>query len=299
MTKQLVVTHSGGFHADDAFGVAALTLLLGEENMEIVRSRDHEIIVKGDYVLDVGQVYDPTKNRFDHHQLGGAGKRENGIPYAAFGLIWKHYGEQIVGSKTAADAIDRRLVQPIDAFDNGVELFTLNEYDVTPYTVQNIFFALEPAWGETVSYDQDFFDAVTFAKKILSREIFQEQQNVKAFEIIERAYEEAPDKRLIVVESEPTIRRTILMEALSKFPEPIYIIRKHEDGNWQLICAVDDIRSFRTRKDLPLGWAGKHDAELAATTGVPDAVFCHNGRFIAVAQSKEGALKLAELALAE
>jgi len=36
---------------------------------------------------------------------------------------------------------------------------------------------------------------------------------------------------------------------------------------------------------------------LAKVTGVPDATFCHNGRFLAVAKSKEGALKLAEIAL--
>lgn len=299
MTKKaVVVTHSGGFHADDTFGVAALTLLLGEENMEIVRSRDSEVIAKGDYVLDTGYVYDPSANRFDHHQQGGAGKRDNGIPYASFGLIWKHFGEQIAGSKAIADAIDRRLVQPIDAFDNGVELFTRNDYDVSPYTVQNVFFALEPSWGETVSYDQGFLDAVALAKKILSREILKEQQNVKASKVVQKAYEDAPDKRLVVIESEPVIRRVDVTESLSQYPEPLYFVREHEDaGKWQVVCIVDDIRSFKNRKDLPAAWAGKRDDELAAVTGVADAVFCHSGRFICVANSKEGALKLAELAL--
>jgi uncharacterized UPF0160 family protein len=39
--------------------------------------------------------------------------------------------------------------------------------------------------------------------------------------------------------------------------------------------------------------------ELAQVTGVADAVFCHNKLFMAVAKSKEGAIKLAELALAQ
>jgi uncharacterized UPF0160 family protein len=38
-------------------------------------------------------------------------------------------------------------------------------------------------------------------------------------------------------------------------------------------------------------------AELAAVCGVQDAVFCHNGRFIAGAGSLQGALRMAELAL--
>lgn len=36
-------------------------------------------------VVDIGGVYDLETNHFDHHQIGGAGKRENGIPYAAIG----------------------------------------------------------------------------------------------------------------------------------------------------------------------------------------------------------------------
>ena len=39
-----------------------------------------------DIVIDVGGQYDPDAGRFDHHQRGGAGERENGIPYSSFGL---------------------------------------------------------------------------------------------------------------------------------------------------------------------------------------------------------------------
>ena len=53
------------------------------------------------------------------------------------------------------------------------------------------------------------------------------------------------------------------------------------------------------RADLPEAWAGLRDAELAAVTGVPDAGFCHNGRFIASARSYEGIRAMAALALRE
>ena len=55
--------------------------------------------------------------------------------------------------------------------------------------------------------------------------------------------------------------------------------------------------SFDARMDLPTGWAGLRDQELADVTGVPDAIFCHTNVFIAVARSFEGAMRLAELAL--
>ena len=55
--------------------------------------------------------------------------------------------------------------------------------------------------------------------------------------------------------------------------------------------------TFDARADLPASWAGLRDADLAAVTGVPDAKFCHNGRFIAAAKSYEGIRQLARLAL--
>jgi uncharacterized UPF0160 family protein len=55
--------------------------------------------------------------------------------------------------------------------------------------------------------------------------------------------------------------------------------------------------TFDARADLPESWAGLRDADLAAVTGVPDAKFCHNGRFIAAAKSYEGAYAMARQAL--
>ena len=44
-------------------------------------------------------------------------------------------------------------------------------------------------------------------------------------------------------------------------------------------------------------WAGKKDEELQKITGVSDALFAHRKLFMAAAKSKEGALKLAKIAL--
>src|SRR3989344_2675707 len=90
-SKKLIVVHDGGFHADDVFSVAALLLYLSGD-AKVVRTRDPRIIESGDFVVDVGGVYDAERNRLDHHQTGGAGARTNGIPYAAFGLVWKKFG---------------------------------------------------------------------------------------------------------------------------------------------------------------------------------------------------------------
>ena len=65
--KPTIVTHSGRFHADDLFATAMLLeYFVGKA--KVVRSVDPQVIEKGDYVLDVGRVYNTAKNRFDHHQ---------------------------------------------------------------------------------------------------------------------------------------------------------------------------------------------------------------------------------------
>ena len=75
--KKTLITHNGSFHTDDIFACATLSLMLEKkgEKFEIIRTRDEEIIKTGDYVFDVGGVYDEEGNRFDHHQKGGAGVR--------------------------------------------------------------------------------------------------------------------------------------------------------------------------------------------------------------------------------
>ena len=90
-----IVTHNAKFHTDDVFAVA--TLLILYPGAEVIRTRDESIIKMADIVVDVGQVYDAGNNRFDHHQVGGAGKRENGIQYASFGLVWKKFCEILTG----------------------------------------------------------------------------------------------------------------------------------------------------------------------------------------------------------
>ena len=51
--------------------------------------------------------------------------------------------------------------------------------------------------------------------------------------------------------------------------------------------------------NLPAAWAGLTNGELEAVCGVPGASFCHNGRFIAAARTREAALAMAGLAVEE
>lgn len=289
---KIIVTHSGNFHADEVFACATLSLLFNG-NVEIKRSRDPEVWAIGDFVVDVGGEYDVARNHFDHHQVGGAGARENGIPYASFGLVWKHYGGQLSRSASVVQVLDERLTQCIDAGDNGVEIFT-KIGEVTPYFIHDTVAAFRPAWNETRTLDDGFFEALEFAKKIITREIVLAQSEEEGHARTREAYTRTGDKRIIILDNHYP-----WYAVLSAFPEPLFVVKpaRGDENMWKVEAVRDDMHSFKNRKDLPLAWAGKFREDLASITGVPDALFCHNKRFIAAAGSQEGAIALAKLAV--
>lgn len=287
--KKTLVTHNGTFHADDIFATATLSILL-DGKVQVIRTRDPEWFKKGDYVYDVGGEYDPSRNRFDHHQKGGAGKRDNGVPYAAFGLVWKAYGDKICGSKEVADKIEEHLVQAIDSHDNGINTYK-TEGPVEPYLIESIFSAFRPSFKEEEDYDKPFTKLVSFSKEFLERKIKKTKDALEAEVFIRKYYDDAKDKRLVVIEGDYP-----WSSVLKDYPEPLFVVWKRGDV-WRVGCVRKEEDSFENRKSLPESWAGLRDEELAKVTGVPDATFCHNGRFLAVAKSKEGAIALAQKAL--
>lgn len=292
--KIKLVTHNGSFHTDDIFAAAVFSLYLEKigKSFEIIRTRDEEIIKNAEYVFDVGGVYDSEKNRFDHHQKGGAGKRDNGIEYASIGLVWKKFGIELCGNQKAVDIIDQKLIAPIDAGDNGMDL-VINKFNVTPYLIQHAFGAMRPTWREeNITNDEMFLKCFKIAKEILLREIIIAKDIVLAEEQVLLNYKNTKDKRIIVLDQNYPFEYI-----LHNFPEPLYVIYPRKtDNTWGVKAVVKELKTFINRKDFPKEWAGLRDKDLQNATGVDDAVFCHLSLYFAVAKSKEGAIKLAQIA---
>jgi uncharacterized UPF0160 family protein len=124
----IVVTHSGKFHADE---VAAYTILrVIYPDINVIRSRDQDVIDNSDIVIDVGQVYDPLRNRFDHHQRG-CDERFNinsMISMSSAGMVYKTYGRKFLEKMTKTNDLEElfetiyfKVIQEIDALDNGMK----------------------------------------------------------------------------------------------------------------------------------------------------------------------------------
>ena len=315
--KLVVGTHNGLHHVDEATSLAGFRRL--HENVQIVRTRDPGKLAECDWVVDVLAKYDFAKRILDHHQKGGAGERENGVPYSSAGLVWKHFGTDIVTAvlggmdqyvPQTAKMVDERLIQPIDAGDCGVDLVT----DRTPVfegeygpilgsSYSGAISSINGSWHETLGLpfpdkakaaDKAFEEAVKLAGFFLDRTIIRSYGTLKA-EIVVRGAIEKMEEQIIQLE-EFCPWQTIVVE---ESPEALYVVFPAETGDIHMVqCVPKELGSFETRKPLPAPWAGVRDKALQEITGVPDAVFGHNNLFIGGAVSKEGALALARQAVA-
>ena len=137
-------THSGKFHADDVMATAIITLLLGD--IKVTRTRDENTLKALDF------VYDISFGEFDHHQINKE-IRENNIPYAACGLVWREFGSRVIQKFNSGfdetdiisifDYVDKNLVQGIDATDNGIDI----KSDIKVTSISDIIQSFNPTWG--------------------------------------------------------------------------------------------------------------------------------------------------------
>ncbi|HET8951127.1 MAG TPA: MYG1 family protein, partial [Solirubrobacteraceae bacterium] len=292
-----VATHPGNFHADEVFALAVLQLVHGE--LEVVRTRDPEAQAAADLRVDVGGRHDPATGDFDHHQKGGAGERENGIRYASLGLVWLEHGEALAGSAEAAAAIDDRLVAGVDANDVGQTLIEPLVGDIRPMSVSGVIAALNPAWDKALSpaeEDARFAQAVDLARGMLERELEGAAAFGRARALVAAAIRRAGDPRVIELDSNMPWREAVIAHA----PEALYVVYPKTDG-WGSQAVPREVGSFENRLSFPADWRGRSGEDLAAATGVRDAIFCHAAGFYASAGSRDGivALVAASIAAAE
>lgn len=298
---KIIATHSANFHTDDVFGTAALLLYLEQkgEKAKVIRTFEPEVWQKADYILDIGRVYDPKKNLFDHHQ-GGAGERPNGIPYASFGLIWKKYGKALAGSQRAADMIDEEMISFIDADDNGVTTYTSILPDIKIFTISE-YVGMEADAIKSIdhadrvaahkAYDKKFRELVEWAKGVIRSAVTKSKEKLKFEKEAIKAYESAPDKRVIVL-------KRFLPYSFSDFQEPLLMV--YPDLRTEGVWCAKNIRiknePLKGRFYFPESWRGKTGAELEQATGIKGATFCHLSGFLVCASSKEAVLELVQKA---
>ncbi|EPZ46275.1 MYG1 family protein [Alicyclobacillus acidoterrestris] len=285
----VIGTHHGKFHADEVFAVAILKQFYPDA--KVIRSRDEQILSHCDIVVDVG------RGKYDHHSTDKV-YRDNGIPYASAGLIWRDFGHECVDRlDTGADAdkvvqiIDERLIQAIDAIDNGVDLAR----DARIKGISELIASFNPPWNSDLDEDEAFHEAVQFATSILNNSLRAEIGRIAAIDIVKEAFTKRDRKEILELTSFCPWSETLF--DLDQDQSVLYVVFPDRHGQYRIQVVPKALGSFEARKPLPASWAGKEETELNQLIGVDDAVFCHPARFIAGARSRDTILKMADLAI--
>ncbi len=301
----VLATHSGSFHLDDAFAHAVLRLALGLRaeggDHVLLRTRDTAALATADIVWDVGTVYDAATRRYDHHQRG-APTRPDGQPFSAAGLVWRHHGQAAVlaalrpgDHQLAAEIahlLDEGVVRRIDEIDNGTG---------PPSDPLSLSWAVEdlnPSWdspasGDAAAEHAAFLRAADLAEAFLRRRIAATCARLRARDAVLAAQGASADPRILELPGKLPWEEAVHAAGLPV----LYAVYPVPNGNWMVDAMPVSPNAFEQRHPLPDAWAGLRDAELAAATGVADAVFVHLRRFVGAARSREGALAMARAAL--
>lgn len=293
--KRMAV-HNGIFHADDVFGVALMQSIYND--LEIIRTRDEELLKTCDIVSDVGN------GKYDHHHVDKI-RRENGIPYCGFGLLWRDFGISYINAKfpdlsnlkeqqEVAEKVDTILIQQIDAQDNGVDVMTSQ---VPIMTLCDIIYTFIPTGAGEDEIEKGFFEAVEFAKKILYKTTKKFVNSYENYRMIknELKKQNVKESHILVLEKSVPWKDTIL--ELDRNEDVLYVVYQDVTGSWCTQTVPKEANSFAARKDLPKKWGGLNNDDLSKLTGIENCTFCHPALFICGNKTKEGAISMAKVAV--
>ncbi|KAJ8596905.1 GAMM1 protein [Rhizopogon salebrosus TDB-379] len=325
MDVKTIGTHNGTFHCDEALAVFLLRRTATYKDANVKRSRDPAVLDTCDIVVDVGAIYDESKQRFDHHQRGFTEVFGHGFStkLSSAGLIYKHFGKEIVASTARLDHSDgkveilwlkmyKEFIEAIDAIDNGISLYTSQEepkYRNRTDLSSRVGW-LNPRWNESTEFQK--VDGL-FAKasqltgeEFLGRLDYYANAWLPARDLVldglsSRQNVDASGKIIIFEQFAPWKEHLFELEAdqgISGDELPFYVIYPDETGgSWRIQAVPVSPESFDSRKALPEMWRGVRDDELTKITGVDGCIFVHASGFIGGNRTKEGALNLAKLAL--
>ncbi|MGG7519453.1 MYG1 family protein, partial [Allorhizobium undicola] len=301
MVPDYLVTHSGGFHADEVLSSVILTRLFPQA--KLVRSRAPEWITPGAgrLIYDVGGDYDAAAGIFDHHQRG-APLRESGEPFSSFGLVWKHFGADYLAALGLPDsfiadvhaAFDNSFVLPVDLADNGA-ISPDTAGLLAGLTLPSLIESLKPAFDnrDPEALEEAFRLAIAMARNFVEAKISGLHAKLRAETLVLDAIAKAGTSRILELPMGMPFRSAIEKAGAEHL---LFVVHPREK-DWCVTGIRKSDEGFALRADLPAAWAGLSGAALEAASGVEGASFCHNGRFIAAARTREATLRLAEIAV--
>ncbi|KAJ3258317.1 hypothetical protein HDU77_002379 [Chytriomyces hyalinus] len=315
-----IATHSGTFHADETLAVFMLQTTAQFRGAAITRTRDEAVINAANVVVDVGGIYDPANLRFDHHQRGFTETFDDkhDIKLSSAGLVYKHFGRQVIGNLLEWEDSDPRLelvyqkiyddfIEGFDGVDNGVSQYPA---DLRPKyrdgtSISSRVAKLNPWWNQE-SNDAILLEGFLKAVALTGTE-FTERVRYTALawlparQIVEdglkNRFNVHPSGKIIAFDSfcpwKEHLHRLEAEHAITEAQAPLYILYPDESKKWRIQAVPQSPESFVSRKALPEAWRGIRDAALSELSGIEGCIFVHASGFIGGNATRAGAFAMA------
>lgn len=313
-TAKTIVTHNGLFHADEGFGVAFLSLLLGSESVRVVRTRNPAQIEQADATLDVGGVYDNGKLRYDHHQREFTDVHEGtSVKLAACGLIWKHFGTCLISKyhpeldleqvESLWQSVDETICRPIDLQDNGQGTFKTEGAEAQALTISMMVSSFNQQDIYSPAQDEAFLRIVEILKEYILNFLRAGANKLQLLKEAEEAVKAQHGSRILVLDRFLPYREAVLKANAEG--EQFDLVTYPAKGQWNIqTVPVDDSPEnfYSQRISLPQRLWGLTGPEASKESlGGSALVFCHKTGFLAAvkADSADDARKAAEAVIAE
>ena len=254
--------------------------------VKVVRTnRVPETLEPGTIVCDVGGVYDPERNMFDHHNECPA--FEDGTKHAAIGLFLMNYPDIHIPGALMSDIVTAERI------DNG------DLSKIEGYHPLNIARVSNPNWDSDKSSDDCFFEALeilleNYVKPMMkgsdpNHEVLKayydekESESERSFkaaeEVVMAAYNKSADKRIVELPVFAPWQQYLVNT------EAVFVIYPSLRGGANLQCVPAEAGSFKSKKLLP-NWR-----ETSAPEGM---TFCHPACFLASFETVDQAIRAAK-----
>ncbi|CAG9762589.1 unnamed protein product [Ceutorhynchus assimilis] len=329
VASKKIGTHNGMFHCDEALACFMLKQLPEYEDAEIVRTRDSKVLDDCDIVVDVGAIYNPKTNRYDHHQRDFDAtlnavcpdltkNKFNSIRLSSAGLVYAHFGLEVLSETLKKEKknptteclkvlflhIYGGLVEELDAIDNGIPMYAEGKprYRINTHLGARVH-RLNPVWNDPNPEHDD----VLFGKamQLVGSEFVEtvlEGYNVwwPAREIVRKTLEDRKQNHesgeIIILNERCSwkehlyaLEEELGIEGTIKF----CVFHDRTGDSWRVQGIPVPPDSFICRVFLHKDWRGVRDEELSAIAKIDGCIFCHASGFIGGNKTKDGAIEMA------
>lgn len=309
----LVVTHLGRHHADEVFAIAMLLLgpLKDKNKVYIVRNRDRYWQAKGDYVIDVGQIYDPVNDRFDHHQHDFDIGYPDGTLYASAGLTWLKYGQDIIenicdrtidsvfiNASLIYEVHDKitDIIKRIDNADNG-QLASEGVANAVGNMIANANPTRHRFKNMPIEYNKHFLACLLSTYQWFKNYIETELLISVGSKYLDETSKSKDNEGYLFIPQDIPWKDMLWSkwDILDKYQLIISSSEDEDDAAWAIhSLPVHPGRSFSLRCPAPIEIRGLSTKEIYENTGIDDVKYCHRNGFVTYTNTKESAIAMAK-----